>query len=313
MKIRKPRLLKKGDVVGVCAPASAPNANENINRGIRYIERNGYRVKLGKNLFRRHGYLAGTDVQRASDINDLFSDPQVKAIFVARGGYGSHRILPMLDYTYIQQNPKIFVGYSDITALHLALFTKTGLITFSGPMVASDMGITLSGQAEESFWDTLTSPAIPKPLSCPDNLSQSHPSKGTFAGRILGGNLSLTAALVGTEYFPSIRDIILLLEEIDERPYRVDRLLQQIRLAGILKRSRGVALGQFINCTPGTGKPSLTLNQVFREVFATFPYPILGGLQYGHRKNSFTIPVGTLASLNIRSKQIDFLEAPVLE
>ncbi len=306
-------MLKRGDVIGICAPASAPAVNENLNRGIRYLERNGYRVKLGKNLYRRHGYLAGTDTQRAADINDLFSDHQVRAVFVARGGYGSHRILPMLDYPHIQKNPKIFVGYSDITALQLALFTRTGLVTFSGPMVASDMGTTLSGKAEELFWEMLTSPSIPQPLACHDDLSSpSYRRKENASGRIVGGNLSLTAALVGTTYFPSIRDIILLLEELDERPYRIDRLLQQIRLAGILKRSRGVALGRFIGCTPDSGKPSLTLTQVFREVFAEYPYPVLGGFQYGHRKNSFMIPLGILASLNSRSRQLEYSEAPVV-
>ena len=312
MKIRKPEKLKKGDLIGICAPASAPDTHENLQRGIRYLERNGYRVKPGRNLMRRHGYLAGTDKQRAEDLNDLFADRHVKAIFVARGGYGSHRILPLLDYSVVRRHPKILVGYSDITALQLALFARAGLVTFSGPMVASDLGKKLTGEAEEEFWDTLTSPRIPKPLSCPEYLPGASIRKQISAGRIMGGNLSLVASLVGTQYFPSDHHLILLLEEIDERPYRIDRLLQQIRLAGILKRSRGIVLGQFVHCTPGPGKPSLTLPDVFREVFAAFRYPILGGLSYGHIKNSMTVPLGILARLNPRARRTEFLESPLV-
>jgi muramoyltetrapeptide carboxypeptidase len=313
MKIIKPHALKKRDIIGICAPASAPDTRENLQRGVRYLERLGYRVKLGKNLSQRHGYLAGTDKQRAADMNDLFADPQVKAIFAARGGYGSHRILPLLNYPLIQKHPKIFVGYSDITALQLAMFAKTGLVTFSGPMVASNLGMKLNGKAEESFWDILTSPTIPIPLSCPEKLSQPSLAVKISTGRMLGGNLSLVAALVGTKYFPPVHDIILLLEEIDERPYRIDRLLQQIRLAGILNRSKGIALGQFVGCVPGRGKSSLTLSQVFREVFATFRYPVLGGIHYGHIKNTLTIPIGILSRLKNHSGKIEFLEAPVLK
>ncbi len=313
MRVLKPTILKPGDVIGVCAPASALEANENLERGIRYLERNGYRIKLGKNLLRKHGYFAGTDAQRASDINDLFADPQVKAIFVARGGYGSHRILSLLDYRRIKQNPKILVGYSDITALQLGLFAKTGLVTFSGPMVASDLGRKLTPEAEDSFWKTLTSASNPAPITCATTLSSGPNTVKRSVGRILGGNLSLIAALVGTGYFPDIRNLILLLEEIDERPYRIDRLLQQINLAGILDRATGIALGKFINCAATAGKPSLTLDQVFQETFSGFRYPVLSGFDYGHTKSPLTIPIGIRASLSTHSRKIGFLEPAVQE
>ena len=311
MRIITPPILKRGDVIGICSPASAPGTNNALDRGVRYLERLGYRIKLGENVHKKRGYLAGTDLQRASDLNELFADPQVKAIFTVRGGYGSHRILPLLNYRAIKHHPKILVGYSDITALQLAIFAKTGLVSFSGPMVSSDMGGNFTGEAEAWFWRCLTVKEKLPPLSCEKNSLFRTGRKKASIGRLMGGNLSVVAALVGTPYFPSTNDIILLLEEIDERPYRIDRLLQQISLAGIIDRSKGMALGAFRGCTPARGKPSLTLREVFRGIFHEYPYPILSGFHYGHLKNPMTIPIGTTVRLNAREARMEFLEPVV--
>jgi muramoyltetrapeptide carboxypeptidase len=310
MKIVKPHSLRRGDVIGICAPASAPSTDDAIDKGIRYLEHLGYRIELGKNVYRRRGYLAGTDDQRASDVNTLFANPNIKAVFTVRGGYGSHRILPLLNYSTIKRNPKIFVGYSDITALQLAFFTKTGLITFSGPMVASEMSAGLRGNEEELFWRTLTSHKPLPPIDARRSFSTKHSSrKNRSVGRLLGGNLSLVAALVGTPYFRAMSKLILLLEEIDERPYRIDRLLQQIKLAGVLKKINGVVLGKFIGCEPQKGKSSLTLEQVLDETFSDFRYPVLSSIHYGHVKRSLTLPLGVRVQVDARSGRLSFLES----
>jgi len=316
MRIIKPGALHRGDIIGVCSPGSAPASDHDLSRGIAYLERLGYRVELGKHLRFKRGYLAGSDAQRASDVNDLFANRKVKAIFTARGGYGSHRILPLLNYPVIKRNPKILVGYSDITALQLALMAKVGLVTYSGPMVAAEMAAGFGGSAEEWFWRCLTSAsALPsmraKVLRRGRRKLEGRNQHARTAGRLIGGNLSVVAASVGTPYFPRMSTPILLLEEIDERPYRIDRMLQQMLLAGAFDRARGVVLGSFVDCRPAKGKPSLTLRQVFLDTFAGFNFPVLEGVRYGHVKNSLTMPLGVRVRLNASRGQIAFLESAV--
>src|SRR5437879_6260472 len=326
MRIIKPGALHRGDIIGICSPASAPASDHDVSRGIAYLERLGYRVELGKHVRLKRGYLAGTDAQRASDLNVLFANRKVKAIFTARGGYGSHRILPLLNYPVIRRNPKILVGYSDITALQLALMAKVGLVTYSGPMVAAEMAAGLGGSAEEWFWRCVTSkqalPSIQAKLLQRGRMKlegrrtqRLHRSRGKqyaqTTGRLTGGNLSVVVTSVGTPYFPRVSSPILLLEEIDERPYRVDRMLQQMLLAGVLSRAGGVVLGSFTDCKPGKGKPSLTLRQVFLDTFAGFNYPVLEGVRYGHVKNSLTMPLGIRVRLNPGRGEISFLESAV--
>ena len=307
----KPKRLKQGDVIGICAPASPPPSEDKLNKGIRYLEQLGFRVKPGKNVYRRRGYLAGTDLERASDINQFFADPKVKAIFTVRGGYGSHRILPLLDFDLIKRNPKILVGYSDITALHFALLSKIGLVTFSGPMVAVEMADDLTKKTEEQFWDCLMSARPPHSIKGDPAQSSIFHRSGSATGRLLGGNLSLVTALVGTQFFPSIRDPIFILEEIDERPYRIDRMLQQIKLSGIFKKTKGVALADFRCGEPEKGKPSLTLRQIFRDTFQDYSFPIVSGFSIGHIKESLSFPIGTKVKMDGRKNSIEFLEAGV--
>lgn len=311
MRIIKPKRLKHGDVIGICAPASPPPSEEKLHRGVQYLERIGFRVKLGKHILKKYGYLAGSDQQRASDLNDFFSDSKIKAIFTARGGYGSHRILPLLNYDVIKLNPKVLVGYSDITALHLSLLSKAGLVTFSGPMAAVEMSSGLSGKAEELFWDMLMSTDPPPPMKGGSTTSDIFHRKGIAVGRLIGGNLSLVTALIGTPYFPLIKNPILILEEIDERPYRIDRLLQQMKLSGILHKARGIALGNFISCMPEKGKPSLTLREIFKDALREYKNPVVSGFQYGHQKSSTCFPIGTRVRLDAQNDNIEFLDSGV--
>jgi len=312
MRTVKPKALRRGDVIGICAPASPPSSEEKINKGVAYLERLGYRVELGRNLYRKRGYLAGSDAQRTEDLNELFTNKNVKAIFTVRGGYGSHRILNLLNYNLIKRNPKILVGYSDITALQLALFRKTGLISFSGPMVAVEMASGFKGKAEEHFWRCLTSTKPLPPLKGKVNERLNGRKPESVTGQLLGGNFSLVVALLGTRYFPTINNLILLLEEIDERPYRIDRMFQQMKLADLFQRMSGIVLGKFKDCVPEKGKPSLSLQQVFKDAFHDFHGPILSNIQYGHINNSLTIPLGIRVLLSARACKLEFLEAGVL-
>jgi muramoyltetrapeptide carboxypeptidase len=304
-RIVKPKALKRGDVIGICAPASPALAPDALAKGIRYLEQSGYRVELGKYVRRKHGYLAGTDAQRAHDLNSLFANRHVKAIIALRGGYGCQRILPLLDYNLIRKNPKILVGYSDITVLSLALFATCGLVTFAGPMAAGDLARGLTGYAEELFWQSLAST---KPIGKIKGTLATL-KKGNAKGILLGGNLSLVAALCGTPFFPSLKNSILLLEEIGERPYRVDRLLHQLKLAGILSSAQGVLLGKFIDCKPEEGKPSLSLKQVFQDTFGENGYPVISNLHHGHIRESLTMPIG----VNIRLRGTTSGTAEILE
>ncbi len=310
MKSIKPKRLKNGDVIGICAPASPPESDEKLERGIRNLERSGYRIEVGKNVGNRHGYLAGTDKERADDINRLFANKHVKAIFTVRGGYGSHRILPLIDYHLIHLNPKIFVGYSDITAIHFAILSRTGLLTFSGPMVAVEFAEGLGGMHEERFWQMLTSDKILPVITASKSKGKIR-IPGSARGRLLAGNLSIVTGLIGTPYFPSVSHPIYMIEEIDERPYKIDRMFQNLKLAGLLERAGGFILGNFSCCTPDPKKHSLRIAQVLDETFSGISYPVLSGIQYGHIRKSIAFPIGAYVRVNGNANTLEFLESGV--
>lgn len=307
MNITKPPRLRAGDVIGICAPAGPLRSRSALEQGIGYLERLGYRVRLSKNLFRRRGYLAGTDAQRAADLHELFADRQVKAIFAARGGYGTQRILPLLDYSLIRRHPKIVVGYSDITVLSFALLAKARLASLAGPLAVE---MPLAGEAEAFFWRTLTSatPLGPVRASGTPRLRRRR-NPAPVTGRLLGGNLSLVSALAGSPFFPDPGKIILFLEEIDERPYRIDRMLQHLSLAGVFDRVGGLLLGNFTGCLPEKGKDSLTLRQVFGDLFSDAPYPVVSGLRHGHVKRSLALPLGIRAAVHASDNTLQILES----
>ena len=214
MKPVKPAKLNRGDLIGIIAPASAPTSEEKIIKAAEYLERCGYRVKLGKNVRAVRGYLAGSDAQRASDINDMFADKQVRGVIAVRGGYGTPRLLPLVDYRLIKRNPKIFVGYSDLTALQLALYKATGLVTFSGPMAAVEMFKEIDPFTEEHFWRMVTSERAEGVVRNPDSRPLKAIGTGKARGILLGGNLSLIASMAGTPYLPSFKNSILFLANL---------------------------------------------------------------------------------------------------
>jgi muramoyltetrapeptide carboxypeptidase len=301
-KLLKPPRLRPGDLIGVIAPAS-PMKHDRLENGICYLENLGYKVKLGKSVYHQHGYLAGRDRERADDINKMFRDRRVKAIFCIRGGYGTPRLLPLLDYHAIRANPKIFAGYSDITALQLAMLRHAGLVTFSGPMVAAEMGKGIDPFTEENFWRVLTHPEPFGELARPAGGQYQLIARGKVSGPLLGGCLSLIVCLVGTPHFPNVKGSIFCVEELGEAPYRVDRMLVQLREAGILQRLGGFVLGQMTDCVPTDNEPSQTLDDLMRDFIAPLKIPAIAGLDYGHVDVKYTLPLGIRAELNARGKQ----------
>ncbi len=313
MTILKPHALKKGDVIGIIAPASAPISQERIDKGAEYLEQLGYRVKFGANVRAVRGYLAGTDQERADDINAMFADTSVKAIIAVRGGYGTPRLLHLVDYPLIKKNPKILAGYSDLTALQLAIFRKTGLVTFSGPMSGVEMAKGIDPFTEEHFWRMVTSTKKAGAVHNPGGLPFECIHKGKTTGVLLGGNLSLISSIVGTPYLPSFKNSILFLEEIEEESYRFDRMLCQLRLAGIIRDANGIVIGELTDVKASdTSKPFLTADEVVNDYFGDVPKPILRNLIYGHVPRKLTIPIGIAASMDASRCSLSFTESAVV-
>lgn len=299
MAIIKPKRLKSGDLIGLISPASSPHDLTRINKSVEYLEKIGYKVEVGKNVGLVNGYLAGSDKQRLEDLHDMFRNKNVKAVFTLRGGYGSARLLDKIDYTLIKNNPKIFVGYSDINALQMAFYTKCGLITFAGPMAAVDFYDEISPFTEELFWRIVSSDKKIGRIENPNKEKIFVLNKGRAEGRLLGGNLSILTSLMGTDYFPKLKDSILYFEEINEPPYRIDRMFNHLRLSKMLKGIRGIILGRFVDCyETDTEKATLTLNEVVLDYFNSVKMPVVYNFKHGHIKDNITLPYGIKCVLN---------------
>jgi muramoyltetrapeptide carboxypeptidase len=317
MDVIKPTRLRKGDLISIISPASAPLDASKVHHGVKYFESLGYRVTISKNVFNVRGYLAGTDEERAEDLNQAFADKNVKAIICSRGGYGTPRILDKIDYGTIKQNPKIFVGYSDITALQLAILKKTGLVTFSGPMMAVEFGVEVGKKidpfTEEKFFDVVTSHKNVGVVKSHRDYRLSFQGKKKSKGRLLGGNLSMITSILGSEYAPDFSNSILLLEEVSEEPYSIDRMLTQLRLAGVLQNISGLALGQFTNCAPEEpDKPYRTLEQIFKEDLFSQGKAAVANIPYGHLPVKMTLPIGVLVSIDPVKKKFSIDEPAVI-
>ncbi|MEO8398995.1 MAG: LD-carboxypeptidase [Ignavibacteriaceae bacterium] len=312
MRIVKPKRLKKGELIGIISPASSPNDLSRIDSGVRYLESLGYRVEVGKNVGAYHGYLAGSDKERLDDLHYMFKKKDVKAIISVRGGYGSPRLLDKIDYKIVKNNPKIFVGYSDITALQMAFLQKTGLITFAGPMLAVDFYNEVSAYTEDFFWELITSNKKHGRINLPNDEKMQQITKGTARGRIIGGNLSIFVSLLGTDFFPQVKDKIIILEEIEELPYRVDRMLNHLRLNNVFKQSAGIILGRFLDCNEhDPNKRTLTLGEVIEDYFSKINVPVIYNFKHGHIKDMVTIPFGTMVKINASRGIVEFTEAAV--
>lgn len=312
--LRPPR-LRKGDLIGVVAPSSPQRDDARLQAGIAYLESQGYEVKLGENLWQRYGYLAGTDEERAADLNAMIRDPRVRMIIGGRGGYGATRILRRIDYRALRRDPKIVVGFSDLTALNCALLAKSRLVSFSGAMPGVDFWNSgaVDPFAEESFWRSITSPKALGTVGQPVEHAITRLQRGRAEGWLLPGNLTLLASLVGTPWLPRTDGALLMIEEIGEEAYRVDRLLSQLDNAGHLRRVAGLALGAFTGTKPTrVSVDPLPLDDVFAEYIRRANVPAIGGLLYGHIPTKLTLPVGVRAVIDASRGVLRLLESGVV-
>jgi len=302
--ILKPRRLSKGDTVGLIAPASNAGEDEDIRFALDLIRSLGFQVKEGKYLYSRNQYLAGTDLQRAQDVNRMFDDKDVNAIFCLRGGYGTPRILPYLDYKLIAKNPKVFLGSSDITAILNAMHVKTGLVGFHGTNVSQN----LSEYTLAEFKKIVVNPSSNSYIGQPPTVEEREGlverknritrfTGGTATGPLIGGNLSLIATLIGTPYEPDFRDCILFLEDVHEAPYRIDRMLTQLWLAGKLQQVAGIAFGKFTKTDDDSGN-TFSIEEVIRMRCESLGVPVIRGLMIGHVRDKTVVPIGVEAELD---------------
>ncbi len=299
-----PKPLKEGDTIGLVCPSS-PTKLENVVKSVEFMKQLGFQVKLGKSCScNLHGYLAGNACLRADDINRMFADDTVKAIFCIRGGYGSSEIMTLLDYEMIRRHPKIFVGYSDVTNLLTAFFQLCGLVTFHGPMVASNFLEHFDFYTEESLWRTLHMGESLVFLN-PPGRELTVVKEGCAQGLLIGGNLSLVTSLIGTFYAPDFRGKILFLEDIGETVPKIHRMLDQLRLTGIIGQIRGVLLGDFTDC-PNPYDSEYGVNELFQDFFRPFKKPVLSNLACGHGFPTATLPIGTFCTMDTKVKQICF-------
>lgn len=313
MKILKPKRLQKGEVIGIISPASSPLDSSLIEKGTNYLERLGYKVEIGKSVGKVLGYLAGNDAERLNDIHSMFRNKNIKAVFSLRGGYGSARLLDKLDYNLIRKNNKIFVGFSDITALQLALYHKAGIITFAGPMVATNFSAEINSFSEEFFWDLITKNRKIGKLKNPNEEKFFVLNKGRGEGKLLGGNLSTIISIMGSKFFPSFRNSILMLEEINEPPYKIDRMFNQLRLANIFNSVKGIILGRFVDCyETDKSKNTLSLNEIIVDYFKNLKIPVIYNVKHGHISDLITLPIGINTKLNASKGFIEIAETGVL-
>lgn len=300
--------LQTGDTIAVISPA-APSTAESLEQGIAYLSALGYKPKLMPHAKASRYYLAGTDADRLSDLHAAFADPEIRGVLSARGGYGCMRLLPNVDWELIQANPKVFIGFSDLTTLLLPIFERTGLVCFHGPMLTSNL-IEGDTYSQESLWQQVTG-QVSYPFTV-QNLSQYecfHP--GTATGRLIGGNLSLLTALCGTPYQPDTRGALLFIEDWHERYYTLDRQFTQLKLAGMFDDLAGLILCDFTEIEETDRWADYPLKALLKDLTATLQVPTGWGLSVGHGDQSATLPVGTSARFEASSGRLEILSAPV--
>lgn len=318
--IIKPPRLQPGDTVGLITPASPPfNVHQTLIAATEKMQNLGFRVKVGTHVGKKWGFLAGSDAERVADIHAMLRDPEVKALIAVRGGYGSARLLPLLDKELIRKHPKIIVGYSDITALGVGIFQLTGLVTFHGPVAIS----TFTDYTRRYFLEVLGNPDPVGEIADPPyeaNLQSSNRvwtiRGGTAQGRLIGGNLTLLVATLGTPYEVDTNGRILFIEEVGEEPYDVDRMLTQLAHAGKLQQCAGIVFDRMPSIKPATYDPAFNSNLSVEEVVVDhvgkLGIPVCFGLSLGHVKHKPTLPNGILAELDADKGRLRLLEGAVV-
>ena len=313
---RKPQRLRPGMTVGLVTPASNVPEDQELHIAMDLVRSLGFIAKPSANLFSRTQYLAGTDKQRADDLNAMFADPEVDAIFCVRGGYGSGRLLRYLDYDMIAANPKVILGYSDITAILNAIYLRTGLITFHGPIA----GGNFSDYTYDQYNRILVEPTSTTEIGNPP-VFETRPGvvdwenrltpivSGSAEGHLVGGNLSLVVTLLGTPFEPNFDGAILFLEDVSEPPYSVDRMLTHLWMTGKLERVAGIVLGKFTDDDYDSN--TFSMEQVMRDRFEPLGIPTLRGTMIGHIEDKTVVPIGIQARLDVDAGTLTLLEAAV--
>jgi muramoyltetrapeptide carboxypeptidase len=296
--------IQPGSTIGVVAPAWIP-IPERLDRGKKYLEKCGYHVRFSKHINEQFKYFAGTDNQRLADLTSMFADPEIDAIMCARGGWGTLRLVNLLDYELIKENPKPLVGYSDITTLQLAIWGKTGMPSFSGPMVAVEMGKGIHPFTEKHFWGLMNSES-PFYMVDIEKTRAEIINSGMAGGLLLGGCLAMVSTLLGTPYSPDYTDAILFIEDIGEKPYKIDRYLAHLKQAGVFDKIKALILGEFLDCTPDAGERSFTLAEIFTHYFEEYEFPLITQFPYGHGDIKITMPIGCYTELDTSTKTIRF-------
>jgi muramoyltetrapeptide carboxypeptidase len=310
--------LRVGDTIGLIEPASGSDDAFEINLVEDAIRAMGLVPKRAPNVLKRYGYLAGQDRERGEDITAMYADKSVRAIFAVRGGWGSQRALPFVNWEIVRANPKFLLGYSDVTALHMAIAAQGGAYTLHGPNASSAWGKVSVAAFRDIAFDAGT-PLFENPIATEDRLVQRRfrtikITGGKAKGQLLGGNLSVLTSLIGTPYLPDFSGAILFLEEIDEAEYRIDRMLTQLGQAGILKKLSGVVFGQCTNCkVPGgyNAGGGFTLNALLQQHFGPLSIPAFEGSWFGHIADQFTIPQGPMAEMDADAGTLRLLEPAV--
>ncbi|WP_203248355.1 S66 peptidase family protein [Sporosarcina beigongshangi] len=303
MKIR-PQRLQQGDTIGIIAPAGPPN-QERLNRSLAFLESLGLQWRFGNSVKNVNGYLAGTDEERLNDLQDMFADPTIKGIFCARGGYGSARFADKIDYQLMRENPKVFWGFSDIIFLHTAMGLYSNLVTFHGPMLATNVAKDSFHELSAKMFQQLFEPIE---LHYTEAIGPLETVSGGIAqGEVVGGNLSLLASGIGTKFEVDTKGKLLLVEDVGVEPYEVDRLFNQLRLAGKLEAAAGFMIGDFADAAPQDQDESLTLDDVIDHYLRDLGKPVVKGFKIGHCEPHFAIPLGVEARLDADNRTLTIL------
>jgi muramoyltetrapeptide carboxypeptidase len=304
MMLRKPPRLHYGDLIGVVSPAAAVG-EDLLRRGCAELERLGFAVQVSAHALDRYRFLAGTDHDRAQELMNMLQDPNVRAVFCSRAGYGSGRVLPLLDFSALTQTPKIFLGFSDASLLLNAFVQRAGWVSFHGPVVAGEFANHLSARSRAHLLGLLTSGRGEEQLPFSLTLRE-----GVAEGRLLGGCLSVLVTTLGTPFALDTRGAILFLEDVGEKPYRIDRMLTHLKQAGKLDGLAGVIFGEMSGCLGETNDPALLLS-VLTDLFSDYSYPVGFGLPAGHNGENFVLPLGINVRLDARQQVLTFLEPAV--
>ncbi len=308
-----PKAIQKGDTVGIISPSAATADRMEFTYAQEAMEALGFKVKVGENLKNRFGHLAGTDQERADDLNAMFADPEVKFIICLRGGSGAARILPLINYETIKKNPKPLMGYSDITALHCAIQSQTGLTTFHGPNGSGSWNSFHVKQFQQVFFEKKLMTFQNEVTKGDDLVAKGNRIQtlqgGTATGRILGGNLTVLSALSGTPYYPDFQGSILFIEDIGEDPYRIDRMMSTLQLNGTLSKIKGFIFGQCSDCKPGGGYGAFTIDQIMDQYIIPLGIPAYTGAMIGHIPRQFIVPVGAKVTMNADAGTFSLVES----